>query len=350
MKREEAQLPTTSSSTLEKKSEYLMGHSSQQRQALMDLSVCIVNTSNIRYLKPCLESIFRHTRGLSFEVIVVDKNSTDNSVDIVQSEFPQVRLITGDIRKGYTPNMNLGLKVATGLYVLILNDDTLLKSNVFAEMVHFLEQHPEYGAVGPRLLNADGSFQIGPRGSLSLKALICQELMLDVLFPQSPFFSGFAMTYWNPEQPCDMRTGSGACLMVRREVLDRVGLLEENIPFGADDAEFSDRIRRHGWKLYYLAGSTLVHYGGVSLSRIQAEATIRYYQGWFWWLKHRYGRIQAKCFRLFAAFGALMRIAFWILVYVGNPKRRPAALSRIQGRWGVLRVSLFAMGPRHFAY
>src|SRR3989449_8063569 len=185
---------------------------------MVDLSICIVNTSNIQLLKPCLESIFTHADGATFEVIVVDNNSADDSVAIVQRDFPAVELIVSRVTRGYTPNMNMALRASRGRYIALLNDDTLLTSAALGRMLAFLEANPECGAVGPRLLNADGSFQVGPRGPATLWTLLCWELNLDRLFPKSRLFAGFNMTYWDANQPCEMQTVSGACVVVRRAV------------------------------------------------------------------------------------------------------------------------------------
>lgn len=307
---------------------------------MLDLSICIVNTGNIRFLKPCLQSIFEYTKGITFEIIVVDNNSTDHSVKVVQLEFPQVRLIISQVTKGFSANMNMALREARGRHVVILNDDTLLISNAFAEMVDVLDTNPQYGAVGPKLLNEDGSFQLGPRGPATIWTSMYREFNLDRFFPKSRLFGAFAMTYWDPNTSCEMQTASGACIVVRTAVLEQVGLVEEGISLGPDDVELSYRIRKAGWKLYYLASQSVIHYGEISKVRIQAKSMISMYKGFYWFLGHHFGWLQANIYRLFVATGALVRIVSWLFVYVAIPRKRSPALDRIQGRWGILRLSL----------
>jgi GT2 family glycosyltransferase len=307
---------------------------------MIDLTICIVNTDNIRFLKPCLQSIFQHTQGIAFEVIVVDNNSTDSSVEVVQLEFPQVRLVISKVTKGFSANMNMALREARGRYVVILNDDTLLLSNAFAETVAFMDANPQYGTVGLKLLNEDRSFQIGPRGPATIWTLLPWEFSLDQLFPRSRLFSAFRMTYWDPSKSCEMQTASGACMLIRKAVLEQVGLLDERISLGPDDVELSYRIRKAGWKLYYLASQSLIHYGEVSKVRAQAHSMTRMYKGFYWYLGHHFGWPQANLFRLFTATGAFMRIVGWLFVYLGIPRKRSRALDRMQGRWGIFRLSL----------
>lgn len=306
----------------------------------MQLSVCVVNHSNIRLLKPCLESIYAHTEAVSFEIIVVDNNSVDDSVAVLRREFPDVRLIENKITRGYTPNMNMAIRAACGQYVALLNDDTLLASNALGRMVAFLESHREFGAVGPKLLNANGSFQLGPRGPATLWTLLCCELALDRLFTKSRLFAGFSMTYWNSDAACEMQTASGACLVLRREVFERVGLLEESIPLGPDDLELSHRIRVAGWRLYYLPSASVIHYGSVSRTRVQVESMVRTYKGVCWILAHHFGWRQANAYRLCVIGAASLRIVGWALIYLAVPSKRGRAASRVRGRWGILRLSL----------
>jgi len=311
---------------------------------MVDLSICIVNTSNIQLLKPCLESIFTHTDGVTFEVIVVDNNSADDSVAVVQRQFPAVELIVSRVTRGYTPNMNMALRAARGRYVALLNDDTLLTSAALGRMIAFLESNPEVGAVGPRLLNGDGSFQVGPRGPATLWTLLCWEFHLDRLFPKSRLFAGFAMTYWDADQPCEMQTASGACIVVRRAVLEQVGMLEERMPLmGPDDLDLSLRIVKAGWRLHYLAGEKVIHYGEVTRRRTQVESMVWMYQGLYWFLAHHFGWGQAYAYRLSVIVGATVRMVVWAVIYLVVPAKRGRAGSRLRGRWRILRLS---MSPR----
>ncbi len=307
---------------------------------MIDLSICIANNNNIRLLKPCLESISEYTKGITFEIIVVDNNSTDNSVEIIQLKFPEVKLIISKVTKGFSANMNMALREACGRYVVILNDDTLLISNAFAEMAAFMDANPQYGAVGPKLLNADGSFQIGPRGPATIWTLMYWEFKLDRLFPKSQLFSAFRMTYWDPDTSHEMQTASGACVLVRRTMLEQVGLLDESIPLGPDDLDLSRRIRAGGWKLYYLANQSIIHYGEISKERIRVESMFRAYTGLYRYLKRHFGWSHVNVYRFFAAIGSLIRIICWSFIYLAIPGKRSLALSRIQGRWCILQLSL----------
>jgi len=307
-----------------------------------ELSICIVNTNNIRLVKPCLDSIQEYTQGVTFEVILVDNNSSDASVAVIESTFPDVKLIQSKVSMGYTANMNMALRQAQGSYIAILNDDTLLLSNAFKEMVGFLRENSAFGAVSPRIVNPDGSFQIGPRGPSTLWALACWELKLFRIFPNSRLLSGLEMTYWNPEIPCEIHTMSGACIVVRKCVLDQVGLLEERIPLGPDDSDFSYRIQKQGWKLYYKGDVKVIHYGGTTKLHPDAieRSNISMYKGWYWYFGHHFGWQSANMFRPFVVIGALLRIIYWSFVYLTVPAHGQRASGEIRSRLGIIKLSL----------
>jgi len=212
----------------------------------------------------------------------------------------------------------------------------------FSEMVAFMDANPEYGALSPKLVYADGSFQVGPRGPATLWTIACYELKLHTLFPKRRLFSGFMMNYWNPDLPTEIETATGACILLRREVVNRVGLLEERIELGPEDVEFSYRIRSAGWKIYYLGNVSILHYGGVSKLRIDNIVInqIRMYKGWFWFFGNRFGWLHANIFRLIAVAGSLLRIPYWLLVYLTASSKKQRALAEVRGRFAVLRLSL----------
>jgi GT2 family glycosyltransferase len=238
--------------------------------------------------------------------------------------------------------MNMALREASGRYVVIFNDDTLLISNAFYDLIKFMDSNPQFGAVGPKLLNTDGTFQIGPRGPANLWTILCWELKLYRLFPKSRLLSGFEMTYWDQNRSCEIQTVSGCCVLVRKEVLEQIGILEERIPLGPDDIEFSYRIRKAEWKLYYLANVEIIHHGGASVLRtdVHAETLVKQAQGWFWFWKHHFGWLQVTIYRLIAIAGVCIRVPYWSFIYLIDARRRSRASCEIRGRFGIFLLSL----------
>lgn len=315
-----------------------------------DLTVCIVNDNNINLLRAGLRAVFDQTAGMNREVIVVDNASEDNSADLIEQEFPQVHLLRGAVRQGYTPNMNRAIRASRGRIVALLNDDAEPTGDALGRLSAFLEEHPSYGGVGPRLVNPDGSFQVGPRGEATPLALFCAESGLDWLLPGIAWCGTFSLRQRDPNQSGDMATASGACLVLRREVFETVGLLEERLPLGPDDVEFSARMRLGGWKLHYLAEAIVVHHGSTSRGRKPMLSTVALYSGWNWIFTRRFGRRQALAFQVCLAAAAAGRSCLWAGAWLCRPAtERARAVSRMRVAWIGVKANLCVisgLGPR----
>lgn len=195
---------------------------------MTDLSIIIVNYNGSKFLEDCLNSVYRGTNKTDFEFIFIDNHSSDNSVEIVRANFPRVRIIENQQNLGFCKANNQGLKICQGRYALLLNTDTVVKDGALDRMVEFMDAHPEAGAGGPKLLNPDGTPQ--HQGAL------------------------FNKKFWLSKSPVKVDYVIGACLMVRREVIDKVGGLDENFFFSNDDLDWCRRIRKAGWDVYFLPG------------------------------------------------------------------------------------------------
>lgn len=315
-----------------------------------DLTVCIVNDNNIDLLRSCLRAVFDQTAGMNREVIVVDNASEDNSADLIEQDFPDVHLLRGSVRQGYTPNMNCAIRASRGQLVVLLNDDAEPTGAALGRLAAFLKEHPAYGAVGPQMVNTDGSFQVGPRGEATPLALFCCESGLDRLFPRSAWCGAFSQRHRDPDQSGDMATASGACLVVRREVFEAVGLLEERLPLGPDDVEFSERIRLGGWKLHYLADAIVVHHGSTSRHRRLMLSMVALYSGWYWMMTRRCGRHKAFTLLVSLAAAAAGRSCLWAGVWICRTgAARAQAASRMRVAWFSFTANLCVVsgfGPR----
>ncbi len=306
-----------------------------------DLSVCIVNDNNIDLLRCCLRAVFEQTSGMHREVIVVDNASEDNSADLIEREFPAVHLLRGSVRQGYTPNMNRAIRASRGRFIALLNDDAEPVGEALVRLSAFLEQHPAYGAVGPRLVNVDGTFQSGPRGEATPLALLCHLSGLDRLVPRSARFGTFSQPHRDPNQSGDMATASGACLVLRREVFETVGLLEDHLPLGPDDVELSDRMRQAGWKLHYLAGAIVVHHGSTSRDRRPMLSMLALFSGWHWFFTRRFGRRWALVLQCCLAAGTAGRTCAWAGVWIcSSGEARARAATRVREAWISVKANL----------
>lgn len=225
-----------------------------------DLSVVILNWNTSALLQECLRSLFASPLPFTLDVIVVDNASTDDSVEAVRHHWPQVRVIANTHNLGYARGNNLGLAASQGRYALLLNSDTRVSSSALAELITFMDAHPQAGAVGPRLLQPDGSPQPFAFGGDPTPSYLLRRALRLILFRR-------ALHDWNTSQVQVADWVSGACLLVRRQAVEQVGLLDERFFMYFEDNDWCLRLRRHGWKVYYNPQAAITHLGGQSLKR-----------------------------------------------------------------------------------
>ncbi|MGH9862838.1 MAG: glycosyltransferase family 2 protein [Candidatus Acidiferrales bacterium] len=229
------------------------------------LSVIIVSYNVREYLRECLQSVFGRTDGLTVEVWVVDNASRDGSTAMVQTEFPQVRLITNRANLGFARAANQVLREAKGDYVLLLNPDARLLDNSLAALVNFLEQKSEVGVVGGAVFNPDCSLDPAcHRGLPTPLAMAAKALGLDRLMPSNRTLAQCNMLWLPPDQEAEVISVSGGFLMTRRKVLESIGLLDERFFLYYEDSDFCDRAREAGWKVIFYPEAKVVHHKGAS--------------------------------------------------------------------------------------
>ncbi len=268
------------------------------------MSVVIVNYRTPELLRDCLQSVeWEGASGL--EVIVVDNDSRDGSAEMVRTEFPRVRLIQNSDNRGFSAANNQAIKETRRQYVLLLNSDTIVLAGALAAMSKFMDQHSEAGAVGCRLLCADGRTQISAGGESSLgiarvlvrlsglSRLVQGDRVRRFLRRYLGCVLGSALRaclepYATDESPLEVDILSGACLMLRREAIDKVGLLDERFFMYLEDLDYSLRFRKAGWKLYYLPAVSIIHLVGKSSGGRMRQHSARAYESLFYFYrKHR---------------------------------------------------------------
>jgi GT2 family glycosyltransferase len=228
------------------------------------LSISIVNYNACSLLRDCLHSIYTHPAPFRTEVIVVDNASQDGSAAMVAGEFPAVVLIKNPDNRGFIRANNQGLRAAQGQYILSLNNDTVVPAGSLAKLVGFLEQHPQYGACGGKLINPTGGFQWQCRRSFPTPLVaLTYFLRLRKIFPGVALFHRYILSDRDPDESLDVDALSGACFLVRRETLTQTAGMDEIYFMYGDDLDWSYRIRARGWKIRYCADAPIIHYGGL---------------------------------------------------------------------------------------
>lgn len=250
-----------------------------QRGATVDLSVIIV-TYNVRdLLRVCLETLLASKGSFSYEVIVVDNRSTDDTAMMVLRDFPNLQLIVSPVNGGYAYGNNLGIARSCGRYVLLLNPDTELPPYALADMLEYMELRPWAGAVGPKLVRPDGSLDLACRRSFPTPEVALYRMLgLSRLFPRSRRFARYNMTYLDPDEPTDVDSVVGAFMLIRRKALEQVGLLDETFFMYGEDLDLAYRLKQAGWRILYNPAVTVLHHKGESSKQRRLLTTYEFYR------------------------------------------------------------------------
>jgi hypothetical protein len=227
---------------------------------MLDLSIVIISWKMRQMLHDLLCSIKQHTAGISYEVIVVDNNSQDGTAEMVRTKFPEAALIENPVNRGVAPSRNQGLRRARGRYVLILDADMLIVENAFKEMIAFMDRTPEAGICGCKLISPDNTVQPSARRYPSPLAFLLRRLAFLPFARNSAVLQYHEMLDWDRTDTRDVDYVIGACQLIRREALEKVGYLDENIFYGPEDIDYCIRMYRNGWKVYYYPYVKIVHY------------------------------------------------------------------------------------------
>lgn len=236
------------------------------------LAIVILNYRRPDLLADCLASIVAAPPRCALELWVVDNASGDASVPLVRQRFPQVRLLESPANVGFSRGNNLALREivaeASATYVLLLNNDTLVPAGALDGLVAYLDQHADVGAVGPKLLLPDGSLDRACRRSFpSPEVAFYRMVGLAALFPRSPRFGRYNLTYLDPNQTTEVDALVGACMLLRRSVIAEVGLLDEQFFMYGEDLDWCYRIKQYGWKIVYLPHVIVHHYKRAASTR-----------------------------------------------------------------------------------
>ncbi|MBI3761467.1 MAG: glycosyltransferase family 2 protein [Chloroflexi bacterium] len=271
---------------------------------MLDLAIVILNWNTRDLLRECLRSIFASDGDFSFRVCVIDNASTDASAEMALAQFPQAMLIRNPVNSGYAVGNNLGLRAfgfqssvashqppvagnqsaignppsAIPRYALLLNPDTVLPPAALADMLAYMEAHPEAGAAGPKLVLLDGSLDLACRRSFPTPEVSFYRMVgLSKLLPSSRRFGRYNMTFLDPNVEAEVDSVVGAFMLVRGEAIRQVGLLDEQFFMYGEDLDWAFRIKQAGWKIYYNPAVRVQHVKRAA-SRLSTKAQNEFYR------------------------------------------------------------------------
>ena len=241
---------------------------------MLDVAFIIVTWNARDLLMDCLESLFSQVSLISYEVFVVDNGSHDGTVEAVKDRFPDAKLIANEDNLGFAAANNQGLKAMFARYAVLLNSDTIVSKGVFERLAGFMDENPDTAVTGPQLLNRDGSKQNCFHNYPSLLSEIVGLGLLKSIFPEK--YPGKRKDY---DSPLEVEAILGACLMVRKTVVDRLGYMDDGYFFFLEETDWCYRMKKAGWKIYHIPDVKIVHLHGASTKKKVPVATwIEYYR------------------------------------------------------------------------
>ena len=266
----------------------------------MKLSIVIVNY-NVRYfLEQALHSVYNAISNIKAEVFVVDNASSDESVQMVKSKFPNVKLIVNQDNTGFSVANNQAIRKAAGEYILLLNPDTLVKEDTFAKCMEFMDNKPKVGGLGVKMIDGSGKFlPESKRGFPSPSVAFFKTFGLARLFPKSKIFNKYHLGYLDKNKSWEVDVLAGAFMLLRKSVLDQIGLLDERFFMYGEDIDLSYRIQKAGFQNYYFADTTIIHYKGESTKKGDLNYVKTFYNAMILFAKKHFTGSLASAFILF---------------------------------------------------
>jgi len=254
----------------------------------VDLSIIIVNYNANNYLRLCLESIFEFTEAISYELILIDNNSK-NSIKTIEDNYPEVYYIKNKNNFGFSYANNQGIKKSKGRYILLLNPDTELLNNAFEKMLKFLDVNPFIGIVGPCVYDGDGNtIQLSCRSFPSFKTFLFNRYsLLTKFFPNNKWSNNYLLNNWDHSEQRKVDWVSGCCMMLRKEMLNEIGLLDTNFFMYNEDVDICMRANKKGWQVYYHPDSKIKHHIGGSSQFAKKKMIVQRHKSiWRFYKKH----------------------------------------------------------------
>lgn len=291
----------------------------------MKLSVIIVNYNVKYFLEVCLHSVLRATNGMQAEVIVVDNNSVDDSCQMVREQFPEVVLIENKDNKGFSKANNQGVAIAKGEYILFLNPDTVVPEDCLKALTGYMDEHPEAGSIGPRIIDGKGVYAPdGKKSFPSLSVAIFKTTGINKIFKKSPYFNKYYAVHIGERETAAVDVLSGCCMMVRTKVLSEIGgAFDEDYFMYCEDVDLAYRIQQAGYQNIYYPETTIIHYKGESTRKATLSYVRIFNEALSLFVKKHYSKQNARMFILFINIGIILRAILGVVKQALKVLRMP---------------------------
>lgn len=295
------------------------------------LSIIIVNYMTRDYLQACLASIMREC-DIAYEVLVVDNGSTDGSTEMVETNFPSVRIIRNNVNIGFAKANNIGIEHSAGKYILLLNPDTELTGSTLKIMVYFMEEFPDVSAAGCKIIYPDGRLQFSCGYIPTIESALWggqtfQKIFRKIL-PESNLPGACGIDPETLGTKCEVETLLGACVIIRKEVFDKIGMFDENMFLYFEECDLFFRIKKTGGKIIYMPDTAVIHHAGGSSSKSLENSVNHYQKSQEYFFRKNFALRKIKLFRILVMISSIIKSATLSLIYVFSRKNKSAELKR----------------------
>jgi len=282
----------------------------------MELSVIIVNYNVKHFLEQCLHSVLKASKNISSEIFVVDNNSVDGSAQLILEKFPQINFIQNKNNVGFSKANNQAIQLAKGKYILLLNPDTVVEEDTFLKVVDFMQNHPNAGGLGVKMIDGKGTFLPESKRGLPTPWVAFYKMFgISKLFPNSKKFGKYHLSYLDENETHEIEVLAGAFMLLRKELLDKIGLLDETFFMYGEDIDLSYRITLGGYKNYYFPETTIIHYKGESTKKGSLNYVKVFYKAMIIFARKHFSGGKANIFSL------LIHLAIYFRAFLSLVKR-----------------------------
>lgn len=283
----------------------------------MDLSIIIVNYNTKTLTLECIESVYNSKLNYQFEIIVTDNNSSDGSVQAIIESFPNVKVIENKKNVGFSKANNQAIAASKGRYVLLLNSDTIVNETTLSTMVKFMDKQQDAGATGCKVVLPDGSLDKAcHRGFPTPEASFYYMTGLAKKFPNSPKYNSYHKSYLNMNETHEIDCLVGAFMIVRRETIDEIGMLDEEFFMYGEDIDWCYRIKEAGWNIYYVPHVSIVHYKGASSRKKPYKIVYEFHRAMYLFHKKHFAKKYNVFINLLVYIGILLKLSISLVLNI----------------------------------
>ena len=263
----------------------------------MKLSIVIVNYNVEYFLDQCLNSVFKAMKNIDGEVFVVDNDSIDGSNEMVRKKYPHVKLIANKKNVGFSVANNQAIRISEGEYVLLLNPDTVVEHDTFEKCINFMDKNPDAGGLGVKMLDGSGKFLPESKRGLPTPSTAFYKMFgLSSLFPRSKRFAKYHLGHLDDNSIHKIEILPGAFMLLRKEALDKTGLLDEEFFMYGEDIDLSYRIIKAGYENYYYPETRIIHYKGESTKKGSVNYVLVFYNAMVIFARKHFTKKNVKIF------------------------------------------------------